>query len=113
LAIIRQFSTSSTVIRNARGTWDSTTYTINHLHPVAKMSAEYQAAVVATVKSGDAPNIHAAAASTTRIEEAEPAIHNDRAGTNPTTAQKRARYLADPCRLPSTALMQERRTAIY
>jgi ParB family transcriptional regulator, chromosome partitioning protein len=77
------------------------------LDALAKMSPQHQAAVVARVKSGDAPNIRAAAASRARIEEVEVAILKDRLkqptaepAPNPTTAQKWARHLANQMSVP-------------
>jgi hypothetical protein len=67
------------------------------------MSPERQAAVVAMVASGDAPDIRAAVASTPGTDEAEAAARKEltpnpataEAPARPTTAQKWARHLAD------------------
>jgi hypothetical protein len=73
------------------------------LDALAKLSPERQAAVVAMVASGDAPDILAAVASTPGTDEAEAAARKEltpnpataEAPARPTTAQKWARHLAD------------------
>lgn len=85
------------------------------LDALAKMSPDRQATAVATVKSGDAPNIRAASAP--RNDEVEPAARKEMTSNTatvepparPTKAQKWARYLADQM---SVSELREVRDAI-
>jgi hypothetical protein len=87
------------------------------LDALAKMSPDRQATAVATVKSGDAPNIRAVTASGPRNFETEPTARKDLTSNTatvepparPMTAQKWARYLADQM---SVSELREVRDAI-
>jgi ParB family chromosome partitioning protein len=78
------------------------------LDALAKMPPERQAAAVATVKSGNAPNIRAVAVSRPNTGEAEAAARTEvtsntattESPAHPTRAQKWARYLADQMSVP-------------
>jgi hypothetical protein len=71
------------------------------LDALAKMSPDCQARAVATVKSGDAPNIRAVETARPSTDEAEAAARKEltpdtaEPPAHPTTAQKWARYFAD------------------
>jgi ParB family chromosome partitioning protein len=87
------------------------------LDALAKLPPALQAVVVAKVKRGDAPNIRAAAASSARNDEAEPAARKELTSNTATVepparrtmAQKWARHLADQM---SVSELREVRDAI-
>jgi ParB-like chromosome segregation protein Spo0J len=78
------------------------------LDALAKVPPERQAAVVATVKSGDAPNVRAAEAPRARIEKAKAALQKEAKPNPPTvqpspvpmTARQWACYLAERMSIP-------------
>jgi ParB-like nuclease domain len=87
------------------------------LDALAKLPPALQAVVVAKVKTGDAPDIRAAAASSARNDEAEPAARKELTSNTATVepparrtmAQKWARHLADQM---SVSELREVRDAI-